>query len=506
LGPGEIVRYNDRVVINRMLRRTACGAAVVLAVAHFGCGDKSQRRQEIVGSAPAHPTPSATKTAEPAANPATPAAAPAAAEAPEPRLRGPTLAEWRPVFQAASTADASLPDGYTHLAVPTGLEVPIYARPGNRWPIGHARVGSRIPARPDTSSGCANGTWYQLSSGGYMCSSEAVHIVKPPVAKDLLTERDRTRVPALDQPTPYEHAQAADGTPLLTRLPNADEVAGVRDGNPARGLVQRTLRGANFLTLTRRVEAHGEVFHETLEGQFVLASALDPKPTPPMHGEHLGEKMKLPLAFAFRETELICLEGDSPGRCGTVEKHARFRATGEVERDGRTLVLVEDGLAAPREAVRIVDRTKRPSGVGKSDKWIHIDLTEQAMIAYEGDEPVFATLISSGRAGFHTPTGLWQIRRKYDTKTMRGQGETAPYEVQDVPWALYYDGNYAAHGAYWHNHFGTPRSHGCTNIPPADARWIYHWAGPEMPQGWYAMFHRLGTHVYVTGSTPPDEK
>ena len=68
------------------------------------------------------------------------------------------------------------------------------------------------------------------------------------------------------------------------------------------------------------------------------------------------------------------------------------------------------------------------------------------------------------------------------------------YFLEDVPWILYYDESRALHGAYWHNRFGYPRSHGCVNLPLADAHWIYDWA-------------EEGTWVYVfdpTGETPTD--
>jgi lipoprotein-anchoring transpeptidase ErfK/SrfK len=61
---------------------------------------------------------------------------------------------------------------------------------------------------------------------------------------------------------------------------------------------------------------------------------------------------------------------------------------------------------------------------------------------------------------------------------------------------MYYYGTYALHGAYWHNTFGNVRSHGCTNIAPADARWLFHWSEPEVRWGWHARFVRDGTYVF----------
>jgi hypothetical protein len=71
------------------------------------------------------------------------------------------------------------------------------------------------------------------------------------------------------------------------------------------------------------------------------------------------------------------------------------------------------------------------------------------------------------------------------------------YDIADVPWTMYYRGGLAMHGAYWHDEFGRVRSHGCTNLPPAAARWLFNWTSPDIPQGWQGV-HAEGTWVYYT--------
>jgi lipoprotein-anchoring transpeptidase ErfK/SrfK len=143
---------------------------------------------------------------------------------------------------------------------------------------------------------------------------------------------------------------------------------------------------------------------------------------------------------------------------------------------------------------------KAPSGVPDEAKWVHVDLSEQTLVAYEGARPVYVTVISSGKEGYEPPTGLFQVQQKYISTTMNA---TDPidgfYEVEEVPWTLYYHGGYALHGAYWHTDFGKVRSHGCTNIAPVDARWIYYWSDPEVPPAWHAVrFQPDTTWVYFT--------
>jgi lipoprotein-anchoring transpeptidase ErfK/SrfK len=82
---------------------------------------------------------------------------------------------------------------------------------------------------------------------------------------------------------------------------------------------------------------------------------------------------------------------------------------------------------------------------------------------------------------------------------MAGPDDVAgTYEVDQVPWTMYYWGSFALHGAYWHDGFGKVRSHGCTNIPPADARWLFYWSQPELPDGWHGAVGLRGPWVYFT--------
>ena len=72
------------------------------------------------------------------------------------------------------------------------------------------------------------------------------------------------------------------------------------------------------------------------------------------------------------------------------------------------------------------------------------------------------------------------------------------YDIDQVPYTMYYWGSLALHGAYWHDDFGKVRSHGCTNLPPHDARWLFRWASPTLPHGWHGRVRARGPHVYMT--------
>ncbi len=109
---------------------------------------------------------------------------------------------------------------------------------------------------------------------------------------------------------------------------------------------------------------------------------------------------------------------------------------------------------------------------GSHKHWIEVDLSRQRLIAWEGGKPTYTVPISSGKHSTPTHTGTFAVQTKYRSTRMQGRD----YKVPDVPYAMYYSGSYAIHGAYWHNQFGTPVSHGCVNTPIGAARKLFHWA------------------------------
>ena len=111
------------------------------------------------------------------------------------------------------------------------------------------------------------------------------------------------------------------------------------------------------------------------------------------------------------------------------------------------------------------------------ERWISIDLSTQRLIAWEGNKAVYAIIVSTGKASTPTRLGTFRIQTKYRAARMTGPG----YDLPDVPYTMYYDGGMAIHGAYWHNSFGTPVSHGCTNVAVNHAKWLFDWASVGTP-------------------------
>jgi hypothetical protein len=146
---------------------------------------------------------------------------------------------------------------------------------------------------------------------------------------------------------------------------------------------------------------------------------------------------------------------------------------------------------------RVIPNLNPPEGINNG-RWIEINLFEQTLAVYEYNQLVFATLIASGLKPFYTRPGLFPIYKKLERTLMSGAFEASRsdfYYLEDVPWTLYYDQSRALHGAYWRARLGFPQSHGCVNLSPGDAQWLFNWA-------------HEGDWVYVwdpSGQTPVDD-
>ena len=105
-------------------------------------------------------------------------------------------------------------------------------------------------------------------------------------------------------------------------------------------------------------------------------------------------------------------------------------------------------------------------------RWIEVILSQQRLIAHDGRQHLHEHAISSGIARYPTVRGTFSIYVKYRATPMSGPG----YYLPAVPNTMYFYGGYAIHGAYWHNNFGHPMSHGCVNMRLADAAALFNWA------------------------------
>lgn len=132
---------------------------------------------------------------------------------------------------------------------------------------------------------------------------------------------------------------------------------------------------------------------------------------------------------------------------------------------GQQLIIPAAGLYQPSAA----DAPAPPTQAGKA---IVVSVSQQRIYAYENGQMIRSHLVSTGRAATPTVLGDFRVYVKYLADDMAGPGYFQP----QVPYTMYFYRGYAIHGAYWHNSFGRPMSHGCVNLPVDEANWFYQWA------------------------------
>jgi lipoprotein-anchoring transpeptidase ErfK/SrfK len=338
-----------------------------------------------------------------------------------------------------------IPPFFAHLVVDSAN---VRARPDARAPaIGLLRAGDTVRVI-GCVPGCETpGAWAVLDGDG------AVRL-----AFLRLTVPDAT-----SPPDGYAYGRVIGARARVRVAP--DPTARVREVRPA---------GQDLAFVSAPVQlARGWLVRP--DGGFVQAREIRLATASPFRGE--GHP-SLPLALFVRSSE------------GYPRYH---RAPIIGEQEGR--VELADG-AVPRRAVRIARLRRPPEALPAGARWVHVSLREQVLVAYEGTAPVFATLVSTGRAEHPTPRGLFRVWHKERHVPMHA-GPPEPYFVDEVPFVQYFRQGVALHGTFWHDRFGRAASHGCVNLSMADAEWLFDWAPPPLPYGWHAIEPEAGQRETV---------
>ncbi len=139
-----------------------------------------------------------------------------------------------------------------------------------------------------------------------------------------------------------------------------------------------------------------------------------------------------------------------------------------------------------------------PLSPGVPDKRVEVFLEKQRVIAYEGNQPVYAARTATGVFEGDTPKGEFIVERKVPSRHMANDFGNNTFDLPGVPWVCYISWTGVAfHGTYWHNNYGIPQSHGCINLKPQDALWLYRWTEPNVPFGVDYVETNQGTPVIV---------
>jgi hypothetical protein len=296
-----------------------------------------------------------------------------------------------------------------------------------------------------------------------------------------------------------------------------DTVEDAENGSP-----NRELDGGWGVAITTEQVSHataGERWGRTTHGLWIAMSSLGAARPSAFHGETLDEGK---LDFAWVTADRAGVWPDPRAKGKPTAQRARFERVPVLEAtdaSGGTpvipaMVRVGDGAWMQARDLARPSASAPPEEVtGPGEHWIDVDLGTQTLVAYEGAEPVYATLVSSGRGAqgtvSATPTGVHRVWVKILASDMgnAARDDEEHYSLEDVPYVQFFDSAVALHGTYWHGDFGHVRSHGCVNLAPLDAQWLFAFTEPHLPVGWVAAYPTVmdeGSVVRVRSSAAPE--
>jgi len=277
-------------------------------------------------------------------------------------------------------------------------------------------------------------------------------------------------------------------------------IATVRAKPSAKAPRVRILREHSGVVARGKVRRGGTVWRRTRRG-YLPASVMRFVRPSKLAGVVLGPGPghKLPISWVNGATAWVY---DRPtlsrrARAGGLKAYARVTVHELRKVRRRQFARIGTRRWVRADRVRTARLARVPKGIGATEKWIHVSLKDWTLVAYVGPRPIFAALISRG---YKTPKGRFRVTRKLAMATMRFNTRKGEYEAEAVPWVIYFKPRYAIHSAYWHDGFGSHASHGCINLSPKDARWLFEWTAPELLPGWFQIHQAPrspGTHILI---------
>ncbi len=337
--------------------------------------------------------------------------------------------------------------------VVTASSLNVRARPGvgaGSSVVGMLRAGEKVTIYEEQRVGSE--TWYRIGvdrwvSGAYI------------------------RLTADTQPTPQPSGRKGIVTAMTL---NVRARPGVSATNPP----VAALRAGAEVTIYEERAVAGEVWYRIGTDRWVLAQwvrVVEALNQSIAQIRLVDQKLSLPLGWVVPDKlDVRAQPGVGAGNpvIAQLTHNQVLPILGETTVGGARWYRVAEQQWVEARQVGVARKRPRPSSIGPSTLWVAVNLSQQTVVAYEGDRPVFAGLAATGVAGAPTVQGIFRTWRRLETGKMSGPG----YDIEDVTWTCYFYGGYALHTAYWHDKFGRPRSHGCVNLSPYDAWWLYQWS------------------------------
>jgi lipoprotein-anchoring transpeptidase ErfK/SrfK len=279
-------------------------------------------------------------------------------------------------------------------------------------------------------------------------------------------------------------------------------------------LALRMVKGF-YVAVDRTFHWHGRTWYKTTKGLVAPADRMGQASPSDFHGVELGADLMLPVGWVYGGREKtqsyeIDVEKKRAKPVGTVARFQPIALADATQEIGGTVYRqMKDGKWVKQAHLRVPEPGPAPTELRPGERWVDVDLSTQTLVVFEGNTPIYATLVSTGKSSkikdkdHSTPTGQWRIREKHISTTMDGDGTAAgdqPYSIEDVPFVMYFNKSYAIHAAFWHRNYGVQMSHGCVNLAPLDAKAVFSKTEPSLPSEWHGAWSsasRPGSWVSV---------
>jgi hypothetical protein len=336
--------------------------------------------------------------------------------------------------------------------------------PGATLPLFGARRGA----------GCT-GRWWLVGPLGWTCSDGAVLAADEPGAPPLTVG-----------PEGLPHAYFFVGPEGASAYPDLESAA---DGAP-----DRELDPGWAVAVVEHRDTPGDRWARTTKGLWVAQRDLLAARPSAFHGERV-EGGTLDMAWVVADRANVWPSSDPSPRAKPKGFRVRFERVHVLEEAGASVRVGTDEWMRLHDLARPAVSVPPSEVIRAGERWVDVDLATQTLVAYEGTHPVYATLVSTGRGprgtDSATPPGVHRIWVKILTSDMASAEPDDPdagYSLQEVPYVQFFDGAVGLHGTYWHRDFGRVHSHGCVNLAPIDARWLFDFTAPRLPRGWAAAY------------------
>ncbi len=367
------------------------------------------------------------------------------------------------------------------------FDTPVWDRPGGAR-RGSLKAATRLPIfGSQRASGSCSSRWFLVGPLAWVCG-EQVH-------------------PSSSAPSHADASGAGDGLPYRYYFAGSEGAFAYSSWSlVGEGIPDSQLEPGFAVAAVRDKTVQGERIVYTTNGLWIPVADLIP-----IRGS------------TFQGVELV---GGDPSDVGWIVGRTTFTSDAPFGKRSRqlpplSLVRIEarskvrnvlwyqtaEGDWVRASELRVPSPASPPVTVAATERWLDVDTTTQILTAYVGERPVFATLVSTGKgkqgSESATPIGehrIWVKLASSDMTNVEDQAASQYYAIEAVPWVQFFRGGYGLHAAFWHEAFGTPRSHGCVNLSPKDAEFLFGWTEPRVPAGWHAALPtavEVGTLVRV---------